>query len=388
MTHLRGIESLHSLYFHIPFCERKCLYCDFYSIESQSSFAKFQESLLSEIGLVADGQERERVATIFFGGGTPSLLEPKALEQILAAVHLRWDVDPRAEITVETNPGTVDRQKLSAYRSLGVNRLSIGIQSFDERELQFLSRIHDAVQAERCVEDARAAGFENVSIDLMYSLPGQTEERWLTSLNRGLRLMPDHLSLYGLIVEEGTPLFRMVAEGSVVPNPGEAEADLYQVTMDLMRDAGYEHYEVSNYARPGRECRHNLAYWHHQDYLGFGPSAHSFEKTPGPRGKRWGNVANVSTYIRQISERHRPVSFHEELEPVALAREALFLGLRADGVDLRRLQEETGIDVAVGKRSIISGLLEEKLMIVQGERHRLTDKGYLLCDEIACRLMP
>ncbi len=379
---------MHSLYFHIPFCERKCLYCDFYSIESQSSLAKFQESLTREIALDAESREPDRAMTLFFGGGTPSLLEPEALEQILTTVHAHWSVDPLAEITVETNPGTVDRHKLSAYRSLGVNRLSIGIQSFDERELQFLSRIHDAAQAERCVEDARAAGFENVSIDLMYSLPGQTVEQWLASLRRGLRLKPDHLSLYGLIVEEGTPLYRLVAEGSVSPNGGEREADLYQTTMQVMSDEGFEHYEVSNYTRTGKKCRHNLAYWHHENYLGFGPSAHSFEKGPGPRGKRWGNVANVSTYIQQISQHRRPVSFQEDLEAVAIAREAVFLGLRADGIDLKRLREETGVDITSAKRTIVDGLLEEGLIVVEDERYRLTDKGYLLCDEIACRLMP
>ena len=376
---------MHSLYFHIPFCERKCLYCDFYSIESQSSLDAFIDSLIAEMGFQQGGGE---VGTVFFGGGTPSLLSPKTFERILAAIHAHWRIDPSAEITVETNPGTVDKEKLAAYRSLGVNRLSIGIQSFDQRELEFLSRIHDASQAIRCFEDARAVGFDNVSIDLMYSLPGQTLEQWRRSLTRGLRLQPDHLSLYGLIVEEGTPLFRLVAEGRVNPNGAEPEADLYQMTMQEMSAAGFHHYEVSSYARSGKECRHNLAYWHHLDYDGFGPSAHSFERHSGQGGRRWGNIANVSSYILRISERRRPIAFEEHLEPLALAREAVFLGLRSDGIHPKQLQAETGFDITAGQRAVIDGLLEQGLLESVDDCYRLTDKGYLLCDEIACRLMP
>ncbi len=379
---------MHSLYFHIPFCERKCLYCDFYSIESQSSLEPFLDGIIREIEIDAAGRGPGTATTLFFGGGTPSLLSPKALERILTAVRRHWTIEAGAEVTLETNPGTVDREKLAAFHSLGVNRLSIGIQSFDERELQFLSRIHDAHQAVRCVDDARAAGFDNVSIDLIYSLPGQTIDRWLTSLHRGLDLAPDHLSLYGLIVEEGTPLFRLVEGGEVTPNGLEDEADLYQTTMRVMRDAGYLHYEVSNYAREGRTCRHNLAYWHHDDYIGFGPSAHSFERQPTGRGRRWGNVANISTYIRQLGDERRPVAFEEELDAFAMAREAVFLGLRADGFDPQRITIETGIDIMAGTRAMIDGLLRDGLMIGDPSGYRLTDRGYLLCDEIACRLMP
>lgn len=378
----------YSLYFHIPYCERKCLYCDFYSIESHASLDKFLEALREEIILDSATRQRYPVSTIFFGGGTPSLLEPQALEAILATVRQHWDVEAQAEITVETNPGTVNRDKLTAYRSLGVNRLSVGIQSFDEEELKFLSRIHDAGQAVHCVDDARAAGFDNINIDLIYSLPGQSVAQWFKSLEKGLSLSPDHLSLYSLIVEDGTPLARFVGEGRITPNSGDAEADLYAATMARMHEAGYHHYEVSNYARPGKQCRHNLVYWHHRNYIGFGPSAHSFEKTFGSMARRWGNIANISSYLQKLSGHVKPIAFEEQLQTMPLVREAVFLGLRSDGLNVRRLHEEFGYTMNTGQQAVIEGLLEGGLLVVDADRYRLTDRGYLLCDEIACRLMP
>ncbi len=376
-----------SLYFHIPFCERKCLYCDFYSIESPSAFRPFLDALAKEIEIAGE-QKGEEVPSVFFGGGTPSLLRPEELGAILEKIHARWNILPGAEITVETNPGTVDREKLTAFRALGINRLSIGIQSFDEDELRFLSRIHDARQAAQCVEDARAAGFENVSIDLIYSLPGQTLSQWRKTLKKGIELNPDHLSAYSLIVEENTPLAHLVAGGKVIPNSTDLEAELYQNTMEWMGEAGFKHYEISNYARDGRECRHNLVYWHHGNYLGFGPSAHSFEKQPGGKARRWGNIANLSTYVSSLKRNSLPRSFEETLDEQILAREFIFLGLRSDGLDIQQLRRDTGFDLATVRSSDFRGLLDENLAVLDGSVLRLTDRGYLLCDEIACRLMP
>ncbi len=378
-----------SLYFHIPFCERKCLYCDFYSVESQSSMAPFLDALCAEIAAAASLRPAAPIGTLFFGGGTPSLLEPGQLERILGAVQNRWRVLPHAEITVETNPGTVDREKLRAFRSLGVNRLSIGVQSFDDRELRFLSRIHDASQAVRCVDAARQAGYENLSLDLIYSLPGQTTAQWLVTLEKALALGPDHLSAYSLIVEENTPLHRMVHRGEVTPNPAEAEAALYERTMEVMASRGYEHYEVSNYARPGFRCRHNLVYWHHGEYLGFGPSAHSFLRAPGGHsGRRWANAANISTYVGNIQAGKTPVTFEESVESDAMQREKIFLGLRGDGLDLRVLEPSGGRAPGASLRPVLDGLLLEGLALRHDGFLRLTDRGYMLCDEIARRLMP
>lgn len=207
-----------SLYLHIPFCERKCIYCDFYSVETLSHTDAFLSALRTEIDQYASYAGEEEVRTVYLGGGTPSLLAPVQMEGIIAALRRIFRISPGAEVTVEVNPGTATREKFADYRRLGVNRLSIGIQSFHEQELRFLGRIHDSAQAVRCVEDARAAGFDNVSIDLVYSLPGQSAEAWLDNLRRAVDLAPAHVSAYSLIVEDNTPLSRMVATKIVTPN--------------------------------------------------------------------------------------------------------------------------------------------------------------------------
>jgi oxygen-independent coproporphyrinogen-3 oxidase len=379
---------MNSLYIHIPFCEKKCIYCDFYSIENRSGVPRFLDALRQEIGMSAGYGKSNTFQTAFFGGGTPSLLTPHQLETILVQLGSVFTIDPGAEITVETNPGTVDLATLKAFRSLGVNRLSIGMQSFYEDELAFLGRIHDGTQAVRCFEMARSAGFDNVSVDLIYSLPGQTRARWKENLRKALALQPDHISAYGLIVEDHTPLARMVAARQVSPNPAEAEAELYELTMAMLDAHGYEHYEVSNYARPGFRSRHNDNYWHHGRYLGFGPSAHSFWKDDAmPDGRRWWNVANLSTYCARLGEGMLPCSSDESLTPGQLLTERIFLGLRSDGLDLRTLSSGYNGSVQDHHREIIRQLVEDRLATVSQDRLQLTSRGYLLCDEICERLI-
>ena len=381
-------RSVGSLYFHFPFCEKKCLYCDFYSVESQVLVNPFLNALQTELELAAASHEPGPVTTVFFGGGTPSLLSLAQMEKVLNQIYRTWNVSPDAEITLETNPGTVNREKLQGFRSLGVNRLSIGIQSFRSEELKFLDRIHDSQQAVRCVEDARAAGFSNVSIDLIYSLPGQTEKAWIESLQKGLALSPDHVSAYSLIVEERTPLFKLVHEGLVVPSPPETEALLYEKTMEVMAAAGYDHYEVSSYARPGHRCNHNLAYWHHHDYLGFGPSAHSFRKNHDEaHGTRWSNVADVASYVKSLNEQHLPVTFRETVGTKELVEEAIFLGLRSDGIALDILEQSDALERRRTALPIIEDLIDRGMAKRTETGVCLTDKGYLLCDEIVVRLI-
>jgi len=348
----------------------------------------FLKSLATEIELYARRGDGTRFATVFFGGGTPSLLTPEQLGTILSALHSSYTIAPDAEITLETNPGTITPEKLSAFRSLGINRLSIGVQSFKDEELQFLSRIHDSSQAVEAVSLARGAGFENISIDLMYSLPGQTPDQWMYTLERGISLEPQHISAYSLIVEDNTPLARMVKARQVSPNPVEAEAELFELTMRVMEQNGFEHYEVSNYAKPGFRSRHNYSYWSHENYIGFGPSAHSFWRTGGRRsGKRWANIANVSTYSRRLAGRECPVAFREEVGVKELVNERIFLGLRADGVDLDRLEAEFGIQLGTGQRETVRQLIDERLAVIDAGVLRLTQEGFMLCDEIAGRLM-
>lgn len=377
-----------SLYLHIPFCEKKCLYCDFYSIESLSPMEEFLAGLAVEMQLYGARGEGTRFDTVFFGGGTPSLLTPGQLDSILSCLRSAYTIATDAEITLETNPGTVTPEKLVAFRSLGVNRLSIGIQSFRDDELLFLSRIHDSAQAIEAVRMARGAGFDNISIDLIYSLPGQTPDRWLYTLEQGLALEPQHISAYSLIVEDNTPLARMVRARQVSPNPVEAEAALFEQTMRVLEENGFDHYEVSNYAKPGFRSRHNYSYWSHANYLGFGPSAHSFWRSDdGRSGERWANVANVSTYSRRLRDRERPLGFDEKVGVKELVNERIFLGLRSDGVDLRRLEADFAIRLGAGQGETVALLVQENLAVLDGNLLRLTPRGFVLCDEIAARLM-
>jgi len=376
-----------SLYVHIPFCERKCVYCDFYSIENVSRIDQFISALLHEINMYAHPGGEVEFETIFFGGGTPSLLTPEQLQSVLEQLHRTFRIRHDAEVTVETNPGTVTKERLAEYRTLGVNRLSIGVQSFFEDELHFLSRIHDRAQAIQCVKWARKVGFDNISLDLIYALPGQSLERWEQNLQTGLSLGPNHLSAYGLIVEDGTPLARMVQARQVSPAPTEDEANMYEFTMECMEVHGYEHYEVSNYAKPGFRSKHNYNYWRHENYLGFGPSAHSFWHSDGS-AKRWWNIANLSHYSERLSQNELPLVSHEVLAADQLATERLFLGLRSDGFDIGRFRRDFGVGIGTRQQAIIDQLVVDQLATLNNESLRLTHKGYLLCDEICERLMP
>lgn len=379
-----------SLYLHIPFCEHKCLYCDFYSVAPNGEPAHFEtlvdrflEALEREIELRAR-EERFQVSyeTVFFGGGTPSLLSPRQVESILSSLAQRFSIEPHAEITLETNPGTVDREKLQAFRSAGVNRLSIGIQSFHDDELRFLSRIHSAQQAKECVRTAYAAGFENVSFDLIFALPGQTLERWKSNLQQAMELAPHHLSTYSLIVEPNTPLQRLVEAKQVAPLSAEADAEMYEFTIDFLISHGYEQYEVSNFARPGFKSRHNSNYWNHKNYLGFGPSAHSFWQR-----RRWWNVSNVVEYAARLERGVIPVAGDEQLTLDQLRAEEIFLGLRSEGLDVAGFEKRYKTDLLSLHRQTVDHLLTSRLATLEANRLRLTSRGYPLCDEISSSLL-
>ncbi len=389
MTSGRERKNMAALYVHIPFCEKKCLYCDFYSIESLSQVERFLASLHREIDLYAKFGNGVTFETVFFGGGTPSLLQPAQLDSILSHLRTTFTIEPDAEITVETNPGTVDREKLFAFKALGVNRLSIGVQSFHDDELKFLSRIHDRGDALRCVEHSRAAGFDNLNIDLIFSLPGQGIDRWESNLVQAIALNTEHISAYSLIVEDNTPLARMVASKQVSPNPSDTEAELYEFTMEFLGNRGFEHYEVSNYARPGFRSRHNYNYWNHRNYLSFGPSAHSFWKQPGAHfGRRWWNIANISHYCDRLLQNELPLVTQEFVRTRELMNERVFLGLRSDGLDLHQFEDEFGVALSNNHGATIRQLVDEDYAKMEENRLRLTPKGFLLCDEISARLLP
>ncbi|MGA9116193.1 MAG: radical SAM family heme chaperone HemW [Bacteroidota bacterium] len=377
-----------ALYVHIPFCRHLCPYCDFYSVEAAGAEDAFLRALCREIALRGDRAGGEHLDSVFLGGGTPSLLTPDQVSMVLAEVRRSWPVDPCAEITLETNPGTVDRAKLAALRETGVNRLSIGVQSFDDGELRFLGRIHTARDAAECLASAREAGFGNISLDLLYAIPGQTEPGWEKTLRTAVSLAPAHISAYGLVVEEGTPLWEAVRRGDVRPAAEEQEARLFERTMELLEAEGYEHYEVSNYALPGHACRHNLTYWGHGNYIGVGPSAHSFWRDA--RGlvppRRWANVADGAAYTDRIRQAGSAVEFEEELTPGMLLTESLFLALRSRGVEEEALRR-AGRTEGGGLPGLLEDLIGKGLVRREGGRIRLTRAGFLLCDEITSRIL-
>lgn len=378
------------LYIHIPFCEKKCIYCNFYSIEVFDGKERFLDALVREIGmraesLAAGGDAPPAYDTIFFGGGTPSLLSPEEMERIFTALRGHFHVAPGAEITMECNPGALTAEWLEGYRGLGVNRLSFGVQSFHDDELRFLSRIHTASEARRSIELARKV-FENVSLDLIFALPNQTRERWRSNLEEGVRLGTEHISAYSLIFEEGTRLHAMRLAGDVRPAPDALEADMYEETMETLAGHGFEQYEVSNYARPGRECRHNLGYWERRSYISFGPSAHAFHTRPS-EPLRWANYSNLSAYLDAIEAGKLPVASSEVITPQLAIEEIIYLGLRSRGVMLEEFRSVAGIDLPIAARKEVEMMLAGGYASLEEERLKLTRKGYPFADRFAVRLI-
>jgi oxygen-independent coproporphyrinogen-3 oxidase len=374
------------IYIHIPFCERKCIYCDFYSVENLNLIDRFTESLLKEIeifSIEADFFNDSIFDTIYFGGGTPSLLEPAQIEKILNKLSQSFKISSNPEITLETNPGTVDKRKLLEFKNLGVNRISFGVQSFFDDDLKFLGRIHTGEDAFKCVNDSFEVGFENVSIDLIFGLPGQTVEKWLENLKFAVSLNVPHISAYNLIVERGTPLHELFSLGKVEIPEDEIQAQLYERTIDFLENAGYVHYEVSNYAFEGFESRHNLKYWQYENYIGFGPSAHSFWIN-----KRWWNFANLNKYINALDLGKIPVANFEILDEEKMIEEFIYLGLRSKGINVARFKGKFGFEFVDGDiKDEIEELERAGYITIEDDFIKLTPKGFLLCDEIVLRLI-
>lgn len=378
------------LYIHIPFCERKCIYCSFYSVETLESKERFLRALAQEIELRAEALEREgapvlRYDSLFLGGGTPSLLSPEELSGILTPLRRYFPIAPGAEITMECNPGALTSAWLEAYRELGINRISFGVQSFHDDELAFLSRIHTADEARASIGLARRF-FENVSLDLIFALPHQTIERWRANLLEGLRLGTEHFSAYSLIFEEGTRLNAMRLAGQVHPAPDGLEADMYEETMSMLAAHGFEQYEVSNYARPGRSCRHNLGYWERRSYVSFGPSAHGFLRSAA-RQTRWANISNLTAYLGAVESGRLPEASREELTRVLILEELIFLGLRSSGIVLQEFHETAGFSLMDAAPAAIAMLANNGYAVHVGDRLKLTRAGYPFADRFALQLI-
>ncbi|MGD9893002.1 MAG: radical SAM family heme chaperone HemW [Dehalococcoidia bacterium] len=383
-----------SLYLHIPFCDHKCSYCDFNSYAGlERMIPAFTDALLHELRAWAPEVRGKSVPTVFFGGGTPSLMPLGQMSRVLDAVRAEYELLPDAEISLEANPGTVDEAYLAGLRDLGVNRLSIGVQSLDDSELRALDRIHDARAAVAAHEAARAAGFDNINLDLIFGLAGQTLPSWETTLRRAIELGPEHLSLYALTIEEGTPLAAQIARG-IAPEPdADLQAAMYERTQDLMAAAGYEHYEISNWCRPGYACRHNLVYWRDGDWLGLGPGAHSHLD-----GRRFAVIRSPSGYIDRamaaprlgetVTERMPQVVSEETPDERTARADAAMLALRlVAGLDEQRFARRFGLtpDEAFGEALAESaglGLVERENGVI-----RLTRRGRLFSNEVFVRLL-
>ena len=358
------------------------MYCDFYSTENHETIDKFLDALHQDIDLNKNYGEMEKYQTIYFGGGTPSLLKPEQIEEIIDHLEQSYTVAQDLEITMEVNPGTVDREKLEGYRSAGINRLSIGVQSFDDKDLHFLTRIHTSKEATRSIILARECGFDNLSIDLIYALPDQELSNWETTLLKAISFKPEHISAYSLIVEENTLLAASVSTGRISPLAIEDDATMYELTMEMMLENGYEHYEVSNYAKPGYHSRHNTNYWNHSNYLGFGPSAHSYWA-----GRRWWNIRDIEEYCRRITRGVLPIDGEELLTDHQLLDETVMLGLRTGVLDISYLKKRFKIKFTDELQSIMKQSLSDKLAIMEDDILRLTNKGFLVCDELSQRIL-
>ncbi len=373
------------LYIHIPYCFSRCHYCDFNTYRFDSDEAdRYLEGLALEIdrcGAMEAVRDR-RVCSIFFGGGTPSILMASQIVGILNRCRAAFELEGDVEVSLEANPGTVDLPKLRAIRQGGVTRVSFGVQAVQDRLLTRIGRAHTANEAERAFRMARTAGFTNVNLDLMFGLPGQGLDDWAETLHWAIRLNPEHLSTYGLILEEGTRFHHEQRAGALELPDEETEADMYQMAMDLLGAAGYEQYEISNFARPGLRCRHNLVYWEHREYLGLGAGSHSYFG-----GRRFYNERLPSAYLRAIRERGTAVAGGEYLSPEALRSERLMLGLRLRaGIDLDTFKEAMGIK-SLRDSGTVAYLVDDGFLAVKQERLQITDRGLLVANELIARLL-
>ena len=364
------------LYVHIPFCSAICNYCNFNrGLFDAALKERYVAALLAEIAGAGDGSPAD---TIYFGGGTPSLLEPFEVRAIIEKCRQAWDVASDAEITLEANPETATPERLAGMRAAGVNRLSIGVQSFSDAELQRLSRLHSAEKATAAFRAARVAGFDNVSLDLMMWLPEQSVPQWLESVDALIELGPEHASMYLLEIYPNAPLRDAMARGAWSVAPEDDAAEMYLSGLERMDRAGYVQYEISNVARPGRESRHNLKYWTDGEWLGFGCGAHSTR-----RGIRWKNRAATEEYISAVTAGGQPATERRVLTDAERLEEALFMGLRLiDGLDLQEVKSHYAVDVWQEYGRELQPFVDGGLLVYDGRSLRMPRQGMLLAHEV------
>ena len=368
------------IYVHIPFCRKACHYCNFHFSTTLHRRGEMMDAMRREIELSAP-QEKETVNTLYFGGGTPSLLAPEELAGLMAPIRRHFNISEQAEITLEANPDDIRPEKIRIWTSLGINRLSIGIQSFREQDLKWMNRAHDAQQARQCIDIARDGGIVNLSIDLIYGTPGLSNEAWLENMRIASTLDIPHLSCYALTVEPGTALDSMIRKQKSAAPVSDIQAEHFLMAMDRLGDAGYEHYEISNFALPGMRSRHNSAYWQGIPYIGIGPSAHAFDG----RDRRW-NVANNAAYIRSLQEGRIPFEA-ETLTDTQRLNEYVMTSLRTiEGMDMDRIRRDWGNAAAERILRDAKPFKDSGKLNINEYSVVLTGEGKLFADGIAAEL--
>lgn len=377
------------LYLHIPFCREKCHYCAFASGKLHNNeIADYHLLLLKELQLVcAAGDIGGPLDSIYFGGGTPSLMAPQAVAQVIDRVAKLCALFPGVEITLEANPGTIDPERLRAFRAAGVNRLSLGVQTFDDDLLRCLGRVHDAEQARRAFGDARQAGFDNIGLDLIHALPGQSLAQWWADLREAMLLSPEHISVYGLTVEEGTPFALRYPEDSPDLPDDDCSAEMFELADEVLPAAGYQHYEIANYAREGRRSRHNSGYWRRDGYLGLGVAAHSFLKQG--YGVRFSNHDTQEEYSGVLAAGRLPRRDRHDLTREDAMAEFMFLGLRLfEGISPLDFEQEFGFSLTAVYGRVVDELIRNGLLQNLGRAICLTQRGRLLSNQVFSRFLP
>jgi oxygen-independent coproporphyrinogen-3 oxidase len=373
------------VYIHVPFCRAKCDYCSFVSVPIEKTMAeRYRLAVVHELECFRGNDDAAyKVDSVYFGGGTPSLLPAADIAAILEVCRKRFVVLPDCEISLEANPGTLAQEKLALYRSIGVNRISLGSQSFSDRELAEIGRIHTAKQNFESVDLLRAGGFQDVSLDLILGLPWQTESQWRTNLDVAANLKPTHISVYMLEEDRKTPLYKRVARGLVRLPDEDAVADWYLQTIDFLASRGYPQYEISNFALPGCECQHNLKYWRREPVLAFGVAAHSFDGS-----SRYANVASLSSYLRRVEAGRTAVEWCEPLTSEQCLAETMFLGLRLNqGLDWREIRRAHETERIADCESSLRDMSALGLLAWEGSVVRLTRRGMLLSNEVFQRFV-
>ncbi|SHG89276.1 radical SAM family heme chaperone HemW [Tepidibacter thalassicus] len=367
------------LYIHVPFCVKKCNYCDFNSFKfTKEDKEKYIESLIREIGIYSENLKENCFSTIFIGGGTPTILSIEDISYIFKCIYDSFNIKKDAEITIESNPGTLTKEKLKLLYSIGVNRLSMGLQAYQKKHLDYLGRIHSYEEFEKNFKDAIDIGFENINVDIMFSLPNQTFDDWRETLENVVSLNPAHISAYSLIIEEETVFGKMYEKGELNVLDEEIDLKMYHYTRDYLKTEGYNQYEISNFSKSGYECKHNILYWRSKEYLGLGPGAHSYLE-----GVRFSNYCSLETYFEKLNNNILPVEDSHKLEEKDKIEEKIFMGLRMnEGIYFKEFKEEFEIDFMKEYKDIIEKLRNKNLIDYTKDRLYLTNRGIDLSNSV------